>query len=79
MEKFHVLIDRTWDQHVRGEMLSDLDLIDLQELCKSAAGRAVSGAQVIYRFLGMGAIMESTDLNRIYRDLHAASQHKLLV
>ncbi|MGP4071780.1 acyl-CoA dehydrogenase family protein [Piscibacillus sp. B03] len=79
VEKFYSSIEHSWDQHVNGELVSDLDLIDIEDACKTVAEHAVHGAQVIYRYLGMGAIMESSDINRIYRDLHTASQHKLLI
>lgn len=79
VEKFHQAIERSWNKHVNGQPISEDDLIDIQNLCKSVAEHAVHGAQVIFRYLGMAAIMESSHLNRIYRDLLTASQHKLLI
>ncbi|GEL76743.1 hypothetical protein [Tenuibacillus multivorans] len=79
VQAFYQSIEQSWDTHLNGETVTDDQLIDIMTKSQEVAHSAVSGAQVIFRYLGMDAIMESTELNRIYRDLHTASQHKLLV
>lgn len=76
---FHSAVEQSWKTHISGKECSaeELQAISLQS--KLAAGHAIQGAQVLFRYLGMDAIMEHTNINRIYRDLHTASQHKLLV
>ena len=62
-----------------GEVLDDEILDAVSDHSKMVAHAAVSGAQQLYRHLGMDMIMEDNPLNRIYRDLLTASQHGLLI
>ncbi|WP_416825416.1 acyl-CoA dehydrogenase [Ectobacillus polymachus] len=76
---FFLAIEASWQTHVSGAESTDDELCEINLQCKKVAHHAVQGAQVLFRYLGMDAIMEHTNLNRIYRDLHTASQHKLLI
>lgn len=76
---FHQAVEQSWMTHVSRKECSEEELQAISKQSKVAAQHAVHGAQMLFRYLGMDAIMENTNINRIYRDLHTASQHKLLV
>ncbi|WP_411843803.1 acyl-CoA dehydrogenase family protein [Salinicoccus sp. HZC-1] len=78
-EEFYREIEKSWDTHLKGAPFDNEDMEAISKQSKIVADVAVRGAQHLYRYLGMDVVMEDNLLNRIYRDLHTASQHGLLV
>lgn len=79
MDDFYEQVDASWDMVVHGETLPADVQRRISKQCKKTARTAVSCAQSIFPYLGMEAIMEDTRINRIWRDLHTACQHTMLV
>ncbi|WP_066174418.1 acyl-CoA dehydrogenase family protein [Bacillus marinisedimentorum] len=76
---FHKAIETSWQSHLAGNALSDEEMIDISVHSKEAARHAVEGAQNLFRYMGIDVLFEDNVLNRTYRDLLTASQHKLLI
>ncbi len=76
---FHLAVETSWQSHLDGNGLSDEELIDISVLSKETARLGVEGVQALFRYMGIDAVFEDNELNRIYRDLLTAAQHKLLV
>ncbi|MFD1929290.1 acyl-CoA dehydrogenase family protein [Sporosarcina siberiensis] len=75
---FYSTLQEIWQTHKDGEMLEEADLNNFSKVCKEAADTTIGCANRLFRHFGMEAVMESSDLNRIWRNLHTASQHTFL-
>ncbi|WP_342388721.1 acyl-CoA dehydrogenase family protein [Salinicoccus bachuensis] len=78
-EDFYNTVESSWHSHLEGSPLEESHLDAVVGCSKIVAQAGIGGAQAVLRHLGMDVIMEDHPLNRIYRDLHVASQHGLLV
>ena len=76
---FYDAVASSWDTHLDGCPLDSYHLDAVVHCSKKVAKAGLDGAQVLHRHLGMEVLMEDHPLNHIYRDLHVASQHGLLV
>ncbi|MFC4402360.1 acyl-CoA dehydrogenase [Gracilibacillus xinjiangensis] len=76
---FHRMIDHVWQDHLKGKPLAAETLEDFSLVCKKAASTVLTCAQNLFRYMGMEMIMQHTELNRIWRDLHTAAQHAFLI
>jgi len=77
-EEFYTLFDQSWDQllhHavIEAELLSAVSAISrkLAHCCRRAADE-------LFPYCGLEAAKKVTEINRVWRDLHTASQHSLL-
>ncbi|HSP20795.1 MAG TPA: acyl-CoA dehydrogenase [Planococcus sp. (in: firmicutes)] len=77
-ESFYRKGDSLWSSHAAGKEMAEADLQDYMETSKQAAGTVIQAADSLIRLFGMEAIMETTAINRIWRDLHTAGQHAFL-
>ncbi|MCR8644983.1 acyl-CoA dehydrogenase [Paenibacillus sp. N1-5-1-14] len=76
---FYSSIEDSWNKHISGEPLTEEHLEEVSRKCKKVVRVAVQGAELIYPYLGIHAVMQDTLINRIWRDLHTASQHAMLI
>ena len=52
-------------------------LEDLSMVCKALVKTALKSVDELYPYTGMTGADPSADINRIWRDIHTASQHQL--
>ncbi|WP_271396996.1 acyl-CoA dehydrogenase family protein [Salinicoccus roseus] len=76
---FYDAVSSSWQTHLDGRPFDPYHLDAVVHCSKKVAKAGLDGAQVLHRHLGMEVLMEDHPLNHIYRDLHVASQHGLLV
>lgn len=74
---FHTAVARRWDMHVNGK-LDDHELEQLSAVCMESSDIATDCAVQLFRRLGMQAVLETTSVNRAFRDLWTAGQHGFL-
>ncbi|MGE5701674.1 MAG: acyl-CoA dehydrogenase [Clostridia bacterium] len=77
-ELFLRLVDESWALHIDGAFHEEKQQ-HVSQQCQRAASASLQCAQSVYHFLGIQATMEDTAINRIWRDLHTACQHSLLI
>ncbi|WP_052123998.1 acyl-CoA dehydrogenase family protein [Ureibacillus manganicus] len=77
-ENFYSLVAKLWEKHTNGEVLHTIDLEELTTFCKEHSSELVSMALTLIRYFGMDAVIETTSLNRAWRNLCTASQHAFL-
>lgn len=77
--EFYDTLNASWTKHAAGDELSDEELQRVSRQCHQTARAALQGAQSVFPYMGIGAVMEDAPINRIWRDLHTACQHSLLV
>jgi len=78
-ETFYRTVRESWRKVEAGEALPEEEGAQVSRIGRQAARTAVSCVQDLFPYLGMPAIMEDSLTNRIWRDLHTAAQHALLV
>ena len=76
---FYQRLDRAWAQVVAGAALSAGETAALQSASLALAGAARKAVDELYPFCGLYAAHEESEINRIWRDFHTATQHTLLL
>jgi len=76
-EFYHVL-NRSWAQCVDGQ-IADVVLREVGQVSRCLAQMSLEVVDKLYPFAGLHAADPHTELNRVWRNLHTASQHALLV
>lgn len=76
--KFYETVDRTWSEFVRNGTMSEQQQLEVGQTCQALARNTLAHAHAIFPFLGMTVLMEDTLMNRLWRDLHTATQHSVL-
>ncbi|VDH01083.1 Flavin-dependent monooxygenase, oxygenase subunit HsaA [Lysinibacillus sphaericus] len=74
---FHNAVERRWDMHLNGS-LDDHELDQLSAVCMESSDIATDCAVQLFRRLGMQAVLETSPVNRAFRDLWTAGQHGFL-
>lgn len=76
---FYAAIESSWQAMVSTQRVSDELLASISHTSRRLATIARQQVDSLYPFCGIAAADPSTDINRVWRDLHTASQHSLLV
>lgn len=76
---FYAAINSSWDTMVSTQSVSDEQLQSISHTSRRLATIARNKVDLLYPFCGITAADPSTAINRVWRDLHTASQHSLLV
>ena len=76
--KFHVAVERSWELSLHNDNSQEAAYIHVGQLARKVTATALGCAQSIYPHLGLTAAIQSTSLNRCWRDLHTSSQHILI-
>lgn len=74
---FHTAVSRRWEMHLEGT-LDDHELDQLSAVCIESTDIATDCAVQLFRRLGMQAVLETSPVNRAFRDLWTAGQHGFL-
>lgn len=78
-ESFYSILEKSWQALAQKEELTEGFKEQISRHCKKTVQVAVACAQTIFPHLGLDAAKESATINQIYRDLHTACQHTLLL
>lgn len=76
---FRYHLDHSWDKLIETGQVSTQVEQDCILQSKSAAQAMRAMAESLFPYLGMGAIMQQSPINHIWRDLQTACQHSALV
>ncbi|MBX6380815.1 MAG: hypothetical protein IRZ01_09085 [Thermoflavifilum aggregans] len=75
---FYQTLENIWYAHVETRNLRADQLKAMKQAAGELAEASLQGVEKLYRFCGMTAIYVQHPLNRIWRDIHVASQHQLV-
>lgn len=75
---FYTAIEQSWQAMLMQQQISDELLAAISHTSRRLATIARQQVEELYPFCGLTAADPSTELNRVWRDLHTASQHSLL-
>lgn len=76
-QSFYAALDTSWQQQMEGNVTEAL-LQQVSETARGLAAQSRIAVERVYPFCGMAAADKQTEINRVWRDLHTASQHNLL-
>jgi alkylation response protein AidB-like acyl-CoA dehydrogenase len=75
---FYQIFDDSWSELInRGEISKEL-LLSVSSICRKLAHACWRSADTLFPYCGLEAARKETEINRVWRDLHTASQHALL-
>lgn len=77
--RFYGHLDAAWDRVAGGAALDDAAATALRDAAAELVHTARRAVDEVYPACGLWAAHEDSTLNRIWRDLHTATQHALLV
>jgi len=77
--KLYYAAELTWQACANQQTIKDTILYKVSAAAQDLTKKARECADALYPFCGMAAMDKTTELNRIWRDLHTASQERLIV
>jgi indole-3-acetate monooxygenase len=77
-ESFYAAVQRSWDTVAGGNIIPPTLLQEVSNACRSLAAGARKAVDAIYPLCGLKAANRSSEINRVWRNLHTAGQHPLL-
>jgi hypothetical protein len=78
-ESFYEAIDISWDECIKTNTVSDKLLRAVSETSRTMAASTRKLVAEFYPYCGLNAANTDTEINRLWRDFHTASQHPLLL
>ena len=76
---FYSVVEKSWEDLLSHEYVS-IDLLEkVSEVSRGLAKTARQTVDELYPYCGMMAVKPQTEINRVWRNLHTASQHSLLL
>ena len=76
---FYTQLDAAWAVVVEGMQVSEKQAADLQSASLALANFSRRAVDELYPVCGLHAAREGTDINRVWRDFHTATQHSLFL
>ena len=76
---FYAVLDQTWALVVEGAPISAEQAAQVQTASLALANTARRAVDELYPYCGLEAAREGSEINRVWRDLHTATQHALFL
>ena len=76
---FYITIQLSWDEFIQDNTFSAGTLQQVSATSKELAATARRLVDELYPYCGLTAANPATEINRVWRNLHTASQHPLLL
>ncbi|MCJ0742417.1 acyl-CoA dehydrogenase family protein [Pedobacter montanisoli] len=76
--QFYQAFDDSWQQLNRKGTIDEHALLKVSKLSRELAHQTRTSVDRLYPYAGLEAAKKETEINRVWRDLHTASQHALL-
>jgi alkylation response protein AidB-like acyl-CoA dehydrogenase len=76
---FYNAVNLSWSECIKTNTVSDELLQEVSKTSRALAANARRLASELYPYCGLNAANIETDINRLWRDFHTASQHPLLL
>lgn len=77
-EEFFAAADESWQQLVTRQKIEEELLNKVSNLSRKLSHTARKTVDTLYPYCGLEAAKKESELNRVWRDIHTASQHALL-
>jgi alkylation response protein AidB-like acyl-CoA dehydrogenase len=76
---FYEILDRSWDSLCAGTPVSSDAAAAMQAASLALVAISRKAVDELYPYCGLYAAAEDSEINRVWRDLHTATQHTLLL
>ncbi|BAV09861.1 Acyl-CoA dehydrogenase [Filimonas lacunae] len=76
---FYTSLDASWQQQVFTGEVSVEALQEISVAARTLAAKSIQAVQMLYSYCGLAAANKHSVINQVWRDIHTASQHSLLV
>jgi alkylation response protein AidB-like acyl-CoA dehydrogenase len=77
--QFYQLLDQAWERVAAGRVLGAQDAAAIQAAALALVGACRRAVDESYPYCGLHAAHEDSEINRVWRDFHTATQHSLLL
>jgi indole-3-acetate monooxygenase len=77
-EHFYETFDHSWEKLIDQQYIDEPVLKEVSRLSRELAHQSRMVVDALYPYCGLEAAKKDTEINRVWRDLHTASQHALL-
>jgi alkylation response protein AidB-like acyl-CoA dehydrogenase len=77
--QFYAVLDASWAQVAAGTTLDAAAMLAIQASSLALVAASRASVDELYPYCGLHAAHEHSDINRVWRDFHTASQHSLLL
>src|SRR5258708_36280961 len=78
-QSFYTAVESSWLECLEGRPWQQALLKEVSEASRRLATEARALVDELYPWCGLKAANRSTEINRVWRNLHTASQHPLLM
>ena len=79
IETFYAVADKSWDKMLKEDKLKEKLQHKVSKTSCQTSRVMLACADELIQYLGMQAVMQDSNINRVWRDMHTACQHVLLV
>ncbi|MGM9475125.1 acyl-CoA dehydrogenase [Pedobacter sp. GSP4] len=77
-KNFYTAFDESWDQLLKDGKIAEDQLTEVSSVSRKLAHACWRAASTLFPYCGLEAARKGTEINRVWRDIHTASQHALL-
>jgi alkylation response protein AidB-like acyl-CoA dehydrogenase len=77
--QFYKIADASWEEILKNGKLSSKTQKQVSDVSKRSSRVVLNCMDTIIQYMGMGAVMENSSINKIWKDAHTACQHVLLI
>lgn len=77
-DQFYTAFDQSWDQLIQNGSIEEDQLQMVSRTSRKLAHACRRAADSLFHYCGLEAAKKESEINRVWRDIHTASQHALL-
>lgn len=77
-DQFYTTFDQSWDQLIQNGSIEEDQLRMVSCISRKLAHTCRRAADSLFPYCGLEAAKKESEINRVWRDIHTASQHALL-
>jgi len=75
---FYLTFDQSWNQLMDKKKIDDDLLSAVSSISRKLSHACRTATDILFPYCGLDAAKKQTEINRVWRDIHTASQHALL-
>ncbi|MFC3560461.1 acyl-CoA dehydrogenase family protein [Pedobacter jamesrossensis] len=76
--EFYKSFDESWEQLLENKIIDEKKLAEVSSVSRKLAHACRRAADTLFPYCGLEAAKKDSEINRVWRDIHTASQHALL-
>jgi alkylation response protein AidB-like acyl-CoA dehydrogenase len=76
--KFYSTFDESWNELMENSKITEAKLAEVSVISRKLAHACWKAAATLFLYCGLEAAKKESEINRVWRDIHTASQHALL-